>query len=129
MKILIDLDISSFLKASQRFDEVLKVEKSDIVRDAAIQRFEFTYELAWKTLRKILIKRGQEENSPKMVFRSAAKDNLIENVEDWFEFVNLRNNTVHVYNEKIAEEIYVQLPKFQSMIHNLIDLITSENFQ
>ncbi len=129
MIILGELDISNLLKANARFAEVLILKKDDIVRDAAIQRFEFTYELVWKTLRKILLKRGVEANSPKTVFRLAAKDNIIDNVETWFEFVDFRNQTVHVYNPVIAEEIYSNLPKFQKLTNALIDKLKSSEFQ
>lgn len=72
MIILGDLDISNLYKASELFNEVMQIEKTDIVRYAAIQRFAFTYELVWKTLRKVLLKRRVEANSPKNVFRLTA---------------------------------------------------------
>jgi len=127
--ILGDLDISNLLKASDRFNEVMQIEKNDIVRDAAIQRFEFTYELVWKTLRKILLKRGVEANSPKTVFRLAAKDTIIDQVDIWFDFVNYRNQTVHVYNPIIAEEIYQNLPTFQKLTNDLIYKLKSNEFK
>lgn len=129
MLILKDLDISNLLKASDRFHEILQIEQNDIVRDAAIQRFEFTYELVWKTLKKILAKRGVEANSPTTVFRMAAKDKIIENVDTWFDFINFRNQTVHVYNPIIAEEIYNNLPIFQNMVTNLIAKLKTDEFQ
>ena len=116
MIILHDLDISSLIKASARFNEVMAIKVDAIVRDAAIQRFEFTFELVWKTLQcKILLKRGIEANSPKTVFRLAAKDGIIFEVEKWFAFIDYRNRTSHVYNESIAHEIYIHLPEFQKI--------------
>ena len=105
------------------------MEKSDVVRDAAIQRFEFTYELVWKTIRRILIKRGIEANSPKTVFRQAAKDSIITNLDKWFEFVNFVNNTVHVYNEEIADKIYNALPEFRAMTNEFIEKLKTEEFK
>lgn len=129
MKILSDIDISSLITASERLDEALKLQKNDIVRDATIQRFEFTYELTWKTLRKVLIKRGSEANTPKTVFRLAANDNIIDNLELWFEFVNFRNNTTHVYNEKVADDIYSHIPKFYRMVAGLITKLKTDEFK
>ncbi len=129
MIILNDLDITNLLKASDRFNEVLLIKKDDIVRDAAIQRFEFTYGLVWKTLRKILLKRGVEANSPKTVFRLAAKDSIIDQLDVWFEFVDYRNQTVHVYNPVIAEEIYQNLSRFQALTNALISKLKTSEFK
>ena len=129
MQILGDLDISSLIKAANKFNEVLNLESNEIVRDAAIQRFEFTYELVWKTLRKIWLKRGVEANSPKNVFRLAAKDSIIEDIDTWFAFIDYRNNTTHVYNESIAEEIYKNLPRFQNLTNTLISKLHGSDFK
>jgi len=43
--------IEKLTKAIERLEEVLKLEKNAVVRDSAIQRFEFTFDLAWKTLK------------------------------------------------------------------------------
>lgn len=127
--ILGELDISNLIKAANRFNEIMQIKEDDIVRDAAIQRFEFTYELIWKVLRKVLLKRGLEGNSPKVVFRLAAKDDIIDQVETWFEFVEFRNQTVHVYNPIIAKEIYQNLPRFQTLTNNLIKKLSSDEFK
>jgi len=129
MIILNDLDISSLLKAAKKFDEILTYEKNEIIRDAAIQRFEFTFELVWKTLRKILIKRGVEANSPKTVFRFAYKDSLITDPNTWFEFIDFRNITSHVYNETIADEIFINLPRFQILTNTLIAKLNTAEFK
>lgn len=129
MKILIDLDITSLLKATDKFNEILNIPVDEIVRDAAIQRFEFTFELVWKSLRKILLKRGIEANSPKTVFRLAAKDAIIDNVDVWFTFVEFRNQTTHVYNELIANEIYQNLPMFAKLTNNLIAKLKTSEFK
>jgi predicted transcriptional regulator len=44
--------LSTDLRAAlERLGEALHEPKTDIVRDAAIQRFEFSFELFWKTLK------------------------------------------------------------------------------
>ena len=55
---------ADFSRALARLGEALSAPKSDLVRDAAIQRFEFTFELAWKTMKLWLAGQGlQAENS------------------------------------------------------------------
>jgi nucleotidyltransferase substrate binding protein (TIGR01987 family) len=64
-------------------------------------------------------------NSPREVFRVAAQEKLIENVEDWFEVLKKRNLTTHVYNLKIAEEIFDFLPQFALQLNQFIKTIRS----
>lgn len=94
-------------KALSALQEALALPKNDITRDATIQRFEYTFELTWKLLKRHLAQEaGIQEYSIKNLFRDAAKANLIENVEAWFAYLEARNLTSHTYNEKTANETY-----------------------
>lgn len=75
-----NINISPLLAAKEKLAVALAVEKTELVRDACIQRFEFTFELSWKTMKRILAARSNFVNSPKPVFREAAKDGLIDDV-------------------------------------------------
>lgn len=121
--ILGEIIITPLLKAQKAFHLALAENKSDIVRDASIQRFEFCFELAWKTLKRILAFKGIEANSPRDVFREAARVSLVDDPIIWFEFLKKRNNTVHTYNEDIAEEIYKSLPQFKVELEKLVSTI------
>lgn len=59
----------------------------------------------------------------------AAKDNIIDHVDLWFEFVDYRNQTMHVYNPIIAEEIYSHLPTFRKLTTELIAKLQSGEFK
>lgn len=103
--------IKQFQKTIERLEEVLSEPKTDIVRDSAIQRFEFTLDLSWKTLKTFLEeKKGIICASPKECFREAYRQGIIEYDENWIKFVDMRNETVHTYHEETAELIYNQLP-------------------
>ncbi|KAB3535522.1 nucleotidyltransferase [Alkaliphilus pronyensis] len=79
---------------------------SDVVRDGLIQRFEFTYELSWKTAKEYLEDVGiTDKNSPKAVIKEIYAQKLIDNEENWLLMLNDRNMTSHVYKEEMAEEI------------------------
>lgn len=121
--ILGNLVITSLLKAQAAMADVMKQPKTTYIRDAAIQRFEFSYELGWKTMKRILDYRGISVNSPRETFREAAKEGLIKNVKQWFEFLDYRNETVHTYDEAIAEEIYKALPEFLSAMNAFVEKI------
>ena len=94
--------------------------KSDLEKAGVIQYFEFTYELAWKALRRVLAERGKPLNSPKTVFREAALEGLKEDAEVWFEILEDRNNTVHSYNKLVANSIFKDLTLFDSEMAKLI---------
>lgn len=80
---------------------------SDTVRDGVIQRFEFSTELAWKTLREYLLDQGYTDiNSPKAVMRTAYEDGIISEELVWLSLLNDRNLTSHIYDEQTAKEIF-----------------------
>ncbi|MDP3244670.1 MAG: HI0074 family nucleotidyltransferase substrate-binding subunit [bacterium] len=107
----LEAQTKQFVTALRRLKEALALPKSDIVRDSAIQRFEFTLDLAWKTLKTFLEeKKGVVCASPKECFREAYRQGVIKYEEEWMEIVDMRNETVHTYNEETAKKIYSQLP-------------------
>ena len=103
-----------FQKALDSLTKILKEKKTDIVRDATIQRFEYTFELSWKLLKRYLeSQQNVIEPSIKNLFREAGKLGLIDSVEDWFTYLDARNRTSHTYNEATAEEVFIVAKKFE----------------
>lgn len=111
--------------AVKRLREVLEQPKNDFMRDSAIKRFEFCFDLSWKTLKAYL-----EENhnvqclSPKTCFREAYNKSIISEYDNfWLKLADLRNESVHTYNQELAEKLYMALPealvKFESLLENL----------
>lgn len=87
------------------------------LRDAVIQRFEYTLELTWKTLRRalreIVIDSAEvEELTKRQIFRLAAEKGFISNPENWFEYVEARNLTSHTYNEETAVQVANLMGRF-----------------
>jgi nucleotidyltransferase substrate binding protein (TIGR01987 family) len=117
------IDVGPLLTAFSQFHEALKIAKSDLEKAGVIQYFEFTYELTWKTLKRILHGRGKDLNSPKPIFREAALEKFIDNPELWFDFIANRNETVHTYNKLVANSIFEDLHLFDSEMLKLIDKI------
>ncbi len=112
--------MSNFLKKAENFEKSVSrlqealdeydLNKSTTIRDGAIQRFEFSVELAWKTTREYLIEQGfLDLNSPKTVMREAYSYKIIQNEQAWIQILNDRNLTSHVYDEKTADEIFVRI--------------------
>lgn len=113
-----------FSKAVENLSEVLSEEKSELVRDASIKRFELAFDLAWKAVKAYLeTVEGTKCASPKQCFREAYRNGLIEYSDKWLDFVDMRNKTVHTYHEDLAEEIYAKLPEVLSHLKKLYDAL------
>lgn len=119
------IDIGPLLLAFKKFHEALGMAKSDLEKAGAIQYFEFTYELAWKTLKRILSGRGRDLNSPKSVFREAALEKPIDDPELWFDFIKDRYETVHTYNKAKTNLIFKNLSSFNKEMSKLIPKLKS----
>lgn len=107
-------------EANQRLKEASNLEPTRIHKDATIQRFEFTFELAWKTIQEYIRDQGFDCKSPKSCFRTAAEIDLIRDLEIWFEYLKARNLVAHTYNEKLSNEVYNKAVKFHIEVNNLL---------
>ena len=117
-----------FLKAMDAFEQVLltNVVPPAIQRDAAIQRFEFTFELAWKALKDLYYEKGIDLNSPKDVFRHAFASSDIQDEKIWLEMLKDRNLTSHTYNEPLACEVFSHLPKYFNALNSLKPILNDQ---
>jgi len=83
--------------------------ESALVRDGTIQRFEFTFELVWKTLKLYLERQGHECGGPRATLKKAFAEGLIATPEEadvWLQMLDDRNLTSHAYHEVLATRIY-----------------------
>ena len=79
---------------------------SDLEEQGLIKAFEYTYELAWNTLKDFLEHQGQTGvYGSRDTFRKSYEIGLIANGEIWMDMLRSRNRTSHVYNEETAAEI------------------------
>ncbi len=113
------IDLTSLLKARQKFENFRKNIQSNHVAEldeqllaGLIQSFGYSYELTWKSMKKILAKKGLIFNNPRDTFRQAAIAGYISDPEVWFAFVDARNLTVHTYDEENAYQVEEQLDDF-----------------
>ncbi len=118
------LVLNSFRKALSSLEEVLRQpEMNDIVRDATIQRFEYTYEIAWKMIKRHLDwmdVSDLNQFSKKELFRKAAEVDLIGGAEEWFSYHAARNTTAHTYNEESAKEVFEAAKAFAPAARRLL---------
>lgn len=96
----------NFEQALLQLIKVFKEPASEYIRDAAIQRFEFTYELSWKTLQAYLAAQDLIVLSPKETLKIAYEQGLIKDASAWSELHMQRNLTSQTYDQKLAESVY-----------------------
>jgi nucleotidyltransferase substrate binding protein (TIGR01987 family) len=95
---------SVVLRLKEALDEDIS---NPLLYDGVIQRFEFTYELAWKLMKAYLEYEGiAEVNSPRGAFKEAYKAGLIFEGDIWIDMIGDRNLAAHTYNEEMAKAIY-----------------------
>ena len=101
-------------QALDRLSEVLAKPVDDrIVVDAAIQRFEFCFELGWKTMKVFLEFQGQKATLPREVIATAYRAQWISDEPGWLQMMDDRNLSSHTYHEPLADLIYSRLPQHQ----------------
>lgn len=104
----------NYKKALRQLEAGLKVKDPDILqKQGIIQCFEYTFELAWKTLQDFLIqKRGYTDaKGPRPALEQAFQDDIIKDGMTWFDMLKSRNLTTHLYDEKEVEAIYNKVAK------------------
>jgi len=109
------LDLSSLQKAVASLGRAVVRSQGDTadeeIRDAVIQRFEYTYELCWKMLKRHVESVAAspaeiDQMSFKELMRDAAERGLVLDVEPWFEYRRQRNRTSHAYDAEAARSVY-----------------------
>lgn len=98
----------------------------ELNRDGTIQRFEFSFELSWKLLKTVNNFLGTECFSPRDCIRLAAQNGIIENPEDWFDYLKMRNLASHTYDENTSLEVYSLIPAFAKSAKKLVDSVNEK---
>ena len=139
-----ELDLTSFHKAIQSLESALRVYESyaanknqdselvQTLKAGVIQNFEFTYELAWKLMKRWLeINVG--DNTTNQVFtrretyRYAAENGLIDDPAKWFNYTETRNITSHTCDEEKANRVLGDAIQFKDDVINLYNALEERN--
>jgi len=121
--------LANFGKAMSQLDAATKVnEYSDLERAGVIKTFEFSFELAWKTLKDLLFYEGYDEKTPRDVLRRAFEAGYLEQdgAETALDVLDKRNLLTHAYDEKTAEEVVALIknryaPMLRGLLARLLD--------
>jgi nucleotidyltransferase substrate binding protein (TIGR01987 family) len=101
---------NNYQNAIKLLDELKSLDidtLSLLEKEGIIQRFEYTLELAWKTLKDKMEFDGLliDQISPKMVMKKAYHYQYIDEIDLWLAMINDRNILSHTYNEKVVKQI------------------------
>jgi nucleotidyltransferase substrate binding protein (TIGR01987 family) len=94
-------------KAYIQLSEAVEMDEyTDLEREGMIQRFEYTYELAWNTIKDFYEYQGDKDiQGSRDAIRLAFERGLIQEGEIWMKMIDNRQRTSHTYNKETAEEI------------------------
>ncbi len=117
-----------FSRAINRLSEALEEEETDVIVDGVLHRFEFTFELAWKTLKDYLEYIGviNKTGSPREVLKSAFEHGIIDNGQEWINMMLSRNSLSHLYDEETSREIYNNIKEIYFGLLKQLDKKLSE---
>jgi len=106
--------------AISRLEEGIKNAKDELGKDGVIQRFEFTFELLWKTLKLYLENEGIICKSPRDCMQKAFRIDLIEDDEIFLQMLHDRNLSSHLYDKNTSRDLYENIKnKYLPVINNL----------
>ena len=115
-----NVNIERLLKAFKTFKQFYKHTETWQLKAGAVKSFEYTYEMSWKTMKKILMEEGINALTPRDVFRQAARSGLINDPEVWFTFLEKRNFSSHAYDEDEIDVIVDLFDQFAQEVTSFL---------
>ena len=105
--------LQNFDKAFKRLTDAIQIIRNDpdnvLLQAGLIQTYEFTFELAWKTLKDYLEMEGFTVPSPRATLRQAFQCGYIQQGDVWLKALNDRNLTAHTYDDEVAKEVIADI--------------------
>lgn len=95
----------AFARLSRAIEVVKATPDDDLLQSGLVQTYEYTFELAWKTLKDYLEMEGFLLRSPRETIRQGFQSGYITNAEDWLQALSDRNLTVHIYDDEVIARV------------------------
>ena len=119
---IIEERYGNYKNALERLKEAMLEEPTAIIIDGTIQRYEFTFELAWKIMKDYLEYNGFVDglSSPRNIIQLAFQNKIIKNGDIWIQMMLDRNLLSHLYDEEKSREIYAKIKeKYIKLLRDL----------
>lgn len=122
----INISLQNYRKAVNRLHSGIEEAQNELDQDGVLQRFEFTFELFWKTLKLTLNYEGIECYSPRSCIKEAYRQKLLTDGETYLDMLEDRNLLSHAYDKDKSRSIYERIkenysPKLQEALNILAD--------
>ena len=131
-KLRVEDGLYNFSNALKRFASAVDSRQSlidegfeDMYLDLIVKRFEFTFEMSWKTMKRYLDFLGFEVKSPRASIKEAFSQDLIDDESIWLDMIEQRNITSHVYDEYQIEEIIDKVEAYKKAFLKLKEKLES----
>ena len=123
--------MKNFQNALSQLKQGVQTAGGALERDGVIQRFEFTFELLWKTLKLFMKNKGFECVSPKDCLKMAFKIGYIRDERTFLDMLEDRNKTAHLYDQKESEKVFLRIKEsylvhFEGVLKKLEDEIKDQ---
>lgn len=132
-RLKLEYSLKLYSDALARFSDALQLKPENdtsLVIDGSIQRFEFCFEMSWKTLKRFLEFKGTVAKTPRDSYKAGFKLGWLQSDEVWIRMIEDRNRTSHTYDRKVAREVYGNLaeylPVFELLRIELQKILASE---
>ena len=123
-------DLLAVAENDARMGQFTDVERNGI-RAGVIQNFEVTYEISWKLMARWLntyVASGVADGvTRRQLFRLAAENRLIHDVDEWMQHHEARNTTSHIYDEEQAARVYQATREFVHDARYLLEALEARN--
>ena len=123
-------DLLAVAENDARMGQFTDVERNGI-RAGVIQNFEVTYEISWKLMKRWLntyVGSGVADGvTRRQLFRLAAENRLIHDVDEWMQHHEARNTTSHIYDEEQAARVYQATREFVHDARYLLEALEARN--
>ena len=122
------MQLESFENATKRLKAALEYDplELDIALDAVIRRFEFTFEMAWKSVKLTAKAVGYDCKSPKGCLKLAYRMGWIGDEEKWLELLEARNLSSHTYDQETAMDVYETVKDDYEVFNSLLKELKKE---
>lgn len=109
MKDEISYALTNLERSWKRLKEGVEKTTDQLDEDGVIQRFEFTFEVFWKTLKVLLKAKGLETKTPKDALKEAFRLEWLDDESLFLDMLDDRNKTSHIYDENESRKIYKRI--------------------
>lgn len=120
--------LRNFQKVMIQLEDGVKLQHySNLEKAGLIKTVEFTFELAWKTLKDLLESEGYDLKSPRIVIKQAFKSGYIDDGDSWLELLEKRNYLTHSYDDIQTNEAIVMIKeKYYPLLLKLSNHLKTE---